>query len=79
MELAQQVNSNKPMHLGLVGHSVGLIGYEDWSGVGNRDDQILILLEPNGGVQKSVTLTSSGNFTYSLGGGKNAWKYTRKF
>lgn len=73
------INSNKPMHLGLKGHSVGLIGYEDWVGAASSNDRILILLEPNGGVLKSVSLTSSGNFTYSLGGGTNAWQYTRKF
>ena len=73
------INSNKPMHLGLKGHSVGLIGYEDWVGAISSNDRILILLEPNGGVIKSVSLNSSGNFTYSLGGGSNAWQYTRKF
>ena len=74
------INANKPMHLGLKGHSVGLIGYEDWVGsVGGSNSRILILLEPNGGVHKSVELNSSGNFTYRLGGGANAWKYTRKF
>ena len=41
--------------------------------------QTLLLLEPNGGVHRSVKLNSSGNFTYSLGGGSNAWKYTRRF
>ena len=75
-----EINSHKPMHLGLKGHSVGLIGYEDWSGSGGgSNDRILILLEPNGGVHRSVKLNSSGNFTYSLGGGSNAWKYTRRF
>ncbi len=38
---------------------VGLIGYEDW-------------VSSNGGIQKSVTLTSSDNFTYSLGGGSDS-------
>ena len=61
------------MHLGLKGHSVGLIGYEDGGGsVGEIYDRILILLEFNGGVHKRVKLNSSGNFTYQLGGGKNA-------
>jgi len=79
-EVKSDINSNKPMHLGLNGHSVGLIGYEDWVGsAGGNNDRILILLEPNGGVHKSVALNSSGNFTYSLGGGRNAWKYTRRF
>ncbi|MDO5590596.1 MAG: papain-like cysteine protease family protein [Lachnospiraceae bacterium] len=73
------INSRKPMHLGLKGHSVGLIGYEDWVGAINSNDRILILLEPNGGVIKSVSLKSSGNFTYKLGGGANAWQYTRRF
>lgn len=79
-EVKSGINSHKPMHLGLKGHSVGLIGYEDWVGsAGGCNDRILILLEPNGGVHKSVGLNSSGNFTYSLGGGSNAWKYTRRF
>lgn len=68
------------MHLGLKGHSVALIGYEDWVGsYGGSNDRILILLEPNGGIHKSVTLNSSGNFYYSLGGGSDSWKYTRIF
>ncbi len=75
-----KINASSPMHLGLDGHSVGLIGYEDWYGVpGENDNRFLILLEPNGGVRKSVLLNSSGNFTYSLGGGNNAWKKTRYF
>ena len=74
------INSNKPMHLGLKGHSVGLIGYEDWVGSPDGNNgRILILLEPNGGVHKSVRLNSYGNFTYKLGGGDNAWQYTRRF
>ncbi len=74
------ITANKPMHLGLKGHSVGLIGYEDWVGsVGGSNSRILILIEPNGCVHRSVELNSSGNFTYRLGGGANAWKYTRKF
>lgn len=74
------INQGKPMHLGLNGHSVGLIGYEDWRNVaGSGNEKILILLEPNGGVRKSVTMNSTGNFNYSLGGGNNAWIYTRKF
>ena len=40
--------------------------------------KILVLLEPNGGVHKSVKLNSSGNFYYELGG-DNAWLKTRKF
>lgn len=72
-----KINSYKPMHLGLSGHSVGLIGYEDWAGSYNYE-KVLILLEPNGGVHKSVTLKSNGNFDYYLSG-KDAWKYTRQF
>ena len=75
-----KINDSSPMHLGLDGHSVGLIGYEDWYGApGENDNRFLILLEPNGGVRKSVLLNSSGNFTYLLGGGDNAWKKTRYF
>lgn len=79
-DVKSKINSNKPMHLGLKGHSVGLIGYEDWVGVPyENDSRILILLEPNGGVHKSVTLNSSGNFSYNLGGGADAWLSTRIF
>ena len=80
-EVKSDINSSKPMHLGLKGHSVALIGYEEWVAPvgGGCNDKILILLEPNGGVRKSVKLNSSGNFTYSLGGGANAWQYTRRF
>lgn len=72
------INKNKPMHLGLKGHSVGLIGYRKWIDEygGSR---VLVLLEPNGGVRKSVTLKSNNNFNYQLGGGTNAWIYTREF
>lgn len=74
------INSGDPMHIRLDGHSVGLIGYEDWVGsVGGNNERILILLEPNGGVHKSVTLNSSGNFYYALGGGSNAWRKTIEF
>lgn len=68
-----RINNDSPMHLGLVKHSVALIGYEDWS-----NESILILLEPNGGVRKSVTLNSNGNFNYYLSG-NNSWNYTRLF
>jgi len=79
-KVKSNINSGKPMHLGLNGHSVGLIGYEDWSGSASGiTDRILILLEPNGGVHRSVTLNASGNFTYALGGGSNAWLKTREF
>lgn len=79
-QVKRYIDSYKPMHLGLKGHSVGLVGYEDWVGSGGgNNDRILILLEPNGGVHRSVYLNSSGNFTYDLGGGSNAWKYTRRF
>lgn len=61
------------MHLGLTGYSVGLIGYKDWVGShSGSNERILILLEPNGGVHRSVTLNSTGNFYYSLGG-NHAW------
>lgn len=74
------INSGVPMHLMLDGHSVGLIGYQDWTGVtGGNNEQILILLEPNGGVHKSVALNSSGNFKYDLGGGEDAWIHTIEF
>lgn len=81
--IKSKINKRKAMHLGLanskVGHSVGLIGYEDWTGVkGSSNSKILILLEPNGGVHKSVTLNSSGNFNYSLLG-RNVWELTRIF
>lgn len=46
------INSNKPMHLGLKGHSVGLIGYKKIWGKGKDNKNILILLEPNGGTKK---------------------------
>lgn len=76
------INSGNPMHLrlsGNVGHSVGLIGYEDWVGSSSgSSDRILILLEPNGGVHRSVSLNSSGNFIYELGG-KLSWANTIKF
>lgn len=67
------INNNKPMHLGLTNHSVGLIGYEDW-----EDRNMLILLEPNGGVKKSVQLKSNGNFNYYISG-DDSWNYTRIF
>ena len=69
------INDYLPMHLGLTGHSVGLIGYEDWGLFG---DNILIILDPNGGVRKTVTLKSNGNFDYYLSG-TNSWNYTREF
>lgn len=72
-KIKTNINNNKPMHLGLTGHSVGLIGYEDW-----EDRDMLILLEPNGGVKKSVQLKSNGNFNYSLTG-NDSWIYTRTF
>lgn len=46
---------------------------------GGNNEQILILLEPNGGVHKSVALNSSGNFYYDLGGGEDAWVHTIEF
>ena len=68
------INDGDPMHIRLTsggsGHSVGLIGYEEWVGShGGGNERILILLEPNGGVHRSVTLNSSGNFNYNFGGG----------
>lgn len=83
-QIKNNINSNKPLHLGLVsssvGHSVALIGYEDWTGVaGSLSDKIIILLEPNDGLHKTVKLNSSGNFSYSLGGGSYSWQYTRSF
>lgn len=79
-DVKSEINASRPMHLGLDGHSVGLIGYEDWVGShGGSNDRILILMEPNGAVHASVRLNSSGNFTYRLGGGENAWICTRRF
>lgn len=71
--IKSRINSNKPMHLGLTNHSVALIGYEAW-----EDRNMLILLEPNGGIHKSVTLKSNGNFNYYLSG-NDSWKFTRTF
>lgn len=77
------INDDKPMHIRLTssagGHSAGLIGYEDWTGVPGEGARILILLEPNGGVHKSVTLNSSGNFNYSLGSHSLSWSKTITF
>lgn len=64
---------------GNLGHSVGLIGYEDWIGVPSAGDRIIIILEPNGGVRKSITLNSSGNFSYSLAGDSYSWSRTITF
>ena len=75
--VALNINQNKPMHIRLKEHSVGLIGYQRW--IPNYGgDRVLILLEPNGGVKKSVTLKNN-NFCYSLGGGENAWLHTIEF
>lgn len=75
-----QINRGGPMHLGLYDHSVGLIGYEDWRGSPDgHNERILILLEPNGGVLKSVKLNSNGNFYYKLGKGSYTWVKTRRF
>lgn len=77
------INNDKPMHIrlkaGNLGHSVGLIGYEDWIGVPSAGDRIIIILEPNGGVRKSITLNSSGNFSYSLAGDSYSWSRTITF
>lgn len=78
------INAGDPMHIRLTsggsGHSVGLNGYEDWVGShGGGNERILILLEPNGGVHRSVTLNSSGNFNYNLGGGTFSWSKTIEF
>lgn len=72
------IDSYRPMHLGLTGHSVALIGYEEWSSE-YGGDKILVLLEPNSASQVSVTLNSKGNFSYMLGGGADAWQSTREF
>lgn len=75
------INSGDPMHLRLVGnegHSVGLIGFEEWdSNYGG--DRVLILLEPNGGRRESVTIDDSGNFTYILSGYSFSWENTIEF
>lgn len=72
------LDNNKPMHLGLTGHSVGLIGFRYLDLGAGEYERILILLEPNGGVRKTVTLKSNNNFDYYLSR-ENAWIYTRKF
>ena len=59
------------------GHSVALIGYEDYSNTTGK--KIIFILEPNGGVRKSITLNSSGNFTYVLGGTNFSWSKTITF
>ncbi len=74
-QIKNNINNNKPMHLGLTKHSVGLIGYEYW----NSSNKILILLEPNGGRHSSVSLNANGNFSYELGGKSRSWIYTRYF
>lgn len=72
------INNNKPMHLGLTGHSVGLIGFSYYDIGGGETERILILLEPNGGIKKTVKLKSNNNFDYYLCG-DNSWIYTRYF
>ncbi len=48
-DVKSEIDDSKPMHLGLNGHSVGLIGYENWVGsAGGSNDRILILMEPKG-------------------------------
>lgn len=48
-DVKSEIDASKPMHLGLNGHSVGLIGYENWVGsAGGSNDRILILMEPKG-------------------------------
>ena len=75
------INRNSPLHLRLVGngrHSIALIGYQEWDqNFGNS--KILVLLEPNGGIRKSVTLNSNGNFSYTLGGDRLSWQFTLEF
>lgn len=83
------INHGDPMHLGLNyrdgagkdhGHSLGLIGYEVWDDPYYYEyDRVLILLEPNTGRERSVTLNSDGNFRYRLSGGMYEWVYTREF
>ena len=76
--IKSKINNNKPMHLGLTGHSVGLIGFSlNEFGDGTKE-RVLVLLEPNGGVRKTVALKSNGNFDYYLTG-SNSWHYTRSF
>ncbi|MEE1279090.1 MAG: papain-like cysteine protease family protein [Acutalibacteraceae bacterium] len=60
-----------------LGHSIALIGYEDYSNTTGK--KIIFILEPNGGVRKSITLNSSGNFTYALGGVNYSWSKTITF
>lgn len=73
--IKSKINSNKPIHLILtsssVGHAVGLIGYEDW-----EDRNIIIIVEPNGGVRKSIQLKSNGNFSYTLSPYTFTWNRT---
>lgn len=77
-KIKSHINNNKPIHLRLSsssdGHAVGLIGYEDW-----EDRDILILLEPNYGTRKTVTLNSSGNFNYTLSTINFSWYRTLEF
>lgn len=73
-----EINNFRPMHLylykdAIYGHMVSLIGYEDW-----EDRDIVILLEPNDGLRKTVTLTSSGGFNYILGANTYTWARTIK-
>ena len=56
------------------GHSIALIGYEDWSGALDDGSHIVIILEPNGGKHKSITLgEDTGIFEYKLGGCNYYW------
>lgn len=72
------INVDKPLHLGLTGHSVGLIGFSWVKFDNNTYDRILVLLEPNGGVIKTVTLKANDNFNYYLTG-NDSWLKTRYF
>lgn len=63
--IKSKINNLKPIHLILSStlagaHAVSLIGYEDWS-----DRDILILIDPDGGVRTTVELNSNGNFSYA--------------
>lgn len=72
------IDNGDPMDLGMVEHEVALIGYEEWNDE-YGGDKVLILLEPNIASTVSVTLNSSGNFSYTFGGMNDSWKETFEF
>ncbi|MGP1543867.1 MAG: C39 family peptidase [Candidatus Fimenecus sp.] len=84
IDIKNNINANKPLHLRISSqnsrHSIGCIGYEDWVSAPNGfNAKILILLEPNSGIHKTVSLNSTDNFSYQLGGEAFSWIYTIRF